>query len=352
MKVAIRTDASYSLGTGHVMRCLTLAEMLAARGANVTFICRELAGHLCEHIEQSGFRVVRIAPSPASKNDAEPSWKHDADASLRALSHLELRPDLLVVDQYSLERRWERALRSVATRILAFDDLANRTHDCDILIDPNLHDSPESRYAALVGEATRVFVGPQYALLRPEFDGYPPRVRDQGVGKLLAFFGGSDPTHEAFKVVQALRALDSRAPPTALVLGPINPCAQQVHEAARGLTEIKLLESTDKMARIMAESDLALGTCGGAAWERCLLGLPALVVISAENQRDDARILHSLGAVRNLGEGAQVGFDTWMAAITDLQEDSRALSAMSKAAMAVMVGRQAAIQEFESALIH
>jgi UDP-2,4-diacetamido-2,4,6-trideoxy-beta-L-altropyranose hydrolase len=345
VKVAIRTDASLAVGTGHVMRCLTFANKMAGRGAAVTFLCRKDTGHLCDQIEQAGFAVRTLEPG-------EMRWEQDAQESLAAVRSGAGATDLLVVDHYGLDVRWEGVLRSCARRILVIDDLANRMHDCDILLDPNLHDSPESRYSGLVGAMTRIFVGPQYALLRPEFDGIAPRTRESGVGRLLVFFGGADPSNEAVKLVHALRALAPRAPRTVMVLGPINPRAGEIREAAVGLTAIELIGVTREMARLMAESDLAAGTCGGAAWERCVLGLPALVVISADNQRDDARILHSRGAVRCLGEACETTVEDWAAAIAALQDDPPALSGMSRSAQAVMQGRREAVREFESALVH
>lgn len=348
MKVAIRTDASLEIGTGHVMRCLTLAGTLASRGAKVLFICLTQAGHLHDTIEDAGFAIASLA-------SAEPNgipWEQDAEESLDALRRSAFEPDLMVVDQYSLDARWERAIRSGAERILVIDDLANRMHDCDLLLDPNLHDSPESRYSALVSKSTRLFIGPQYALLRPEFDRVLPRTRDNGVGKMFVFFGGSDPSNEAGKIVRALRVLGKHAPRTVLVLGPINPHVQEIHGATIGLPEIEMFGSTNEIARLMAESDLALGTCGGAAWERCIVGLPALVVVNAENQREDARILDSLGAVRNLGEANQTSAEGWASAISALQSDPGALTKMSQAARAVMRGRREAVREFENALVH
>src|SRR6266404_1124497 len=237
VKVAIRTDASLGIGTDHVMRCLTLANAMAGRGAAVTFICGIGTGHLCDLIEEAGFAVGRL-PSDESHRTR---WQQDAEESLNVLRHLAFDPDLLVVDQYRLDAKWERTLRSRAGRILVIDDLANRTHDCDILLDPNLHDSPKNRYMGLVGAETRIFVGPQYALLRPEFERVAPRTRDQGIQRMLAFFGGSDPSNEAMKLVHALRKLGKAAPRTTLVLGPVNPRAREIRQAAAGLAEIDLI---------------------------------------------------------------------------------------------------------------
>lgn len=357
MNVAIRADASFNIGTGHVMRCLTLARALRDRGANVAFLCRQDSGHLCEHIEAHGFALTRLpscAPSTRGASSAlgEGAWEADAEHSRDALVRAGTRPDLLVVDQYSLSEPWEHALRPLARRILVIDDLANRAHDCDVLLDPNLHDSPATRYVGLVSATTRVFVGPQYALLRPEFDEAEPRSRDGTLSRLLIFFGGADSSNEALKLVHAIRALAERAPTAEIVLGPINSNGEAVRRAAVGLERVRLIGTTGEMSRLMAEADLGVGTCGGAAWERCVLGLPALVVISAENQRDDARILHSLGAVRNLGDARDTSEERWVTEISALQKNPAALQAMSRAASAVMFGRAQAVREFMGALAH
>jgi UDP-2,4-diacetamido-2,4,6-trideoxy-beta-L-altropyranose hydrolase len=357
VNVAIRADASADIGTGHVMRCLTLANALRGRGATVSFLCREYAGHLCDQVEADGFAVHRLPVQAALTPDAslvppQIGWEVDAEQSRLALEHAGMRPDLLVVDHYGLGIPWERALRPLTRRILVIDDLADRPHDCDVLLDPNLHDSPKIRYTRLVAPSTRVFVGPRYALLRPEFDRVAARTRDSGLSRMLIFFGGADSSNEALKLVHALRGLAERAPPTVVVLGAINSNVEEVRRTTRGVDRIQLVVTTGEMARLMDEADLGVGTCGGAAWERCLLGLPALVVVSAENQRDDARILHSLGAVRNLGDASDTSVKRWIAEIGALQKDPAALQAMSRAAAAVMRGRQQAVREFESALAH
>lgn len=356
MKVVIRADASVDIGTGHVMRCLTLANMLARRGAGVTFICREHAGHLCDQIEAAGFSVSRLKPLAAAQDAAltgkarvRSAWEIDAEQSCEAVGTAAV--DLLVVDHYELDERWECALRPMTRRILVLDDLADRRHDCDVLLDSNLHDGPEARYAGLVSPATRVFIGPRYALLRAEFESVAARVRGDGVHQLLVYFGGADPSNEALKVMLALRALAAKAPRAVLVLGPINPHADEIRKAAYGMERIEVLEATRDMAQLMAGADLAAGTCGGAAWERCVVGLPTLVVVNAANQRDDARILHALGAVRNLGDAHATRIERWAAEIDALRANPAALQKMSSASASVMHGRQAAVRELEAALV-
>lgn len=351
MRVAIRTDASFSIGTGHVMRCLALAKRLQRRGATIFFICRNLEEHLGALLEEQGFAVMRLPATGQDAADAAGSWLMDAADSQDAIGALGGTLDLLVVDHYGLDARWEKALRPLAARVFVIDDLADRSHDCDVLLDQNLHDMPESRYARLVPDSARVFVGPRYALLRAEFDSAAVRLRDQGLRRLLIFMGGTDPSNEALKLVLALRSMGSRAPLATCVLGPANPHATVVRQAAQGMENIVIVPATGEMAKLMEEADLAVGTCGGAAWERCMLGLPALVVVNAENQRDDARILDAMGAVRNLGDAVSISMQRWAAEIAALQKDPAALQRMSQASASVMRDRAQALQELEAALV-
>jgi UDP-2,4-diacetamido-2,4,6-trideoxy-beta-L-altropyranose hydrolase len=358
MKIVFRVDASLSLGTGHVMRCLTLAGTFRERRDVVSFVCRLHSGHLCDLIEARGFPVCRLTmrgrkrTAQATSRTAwlGASWQDDARQTRAAIEE-QGAVDLLAVDHYSLDADWESVLKGSARRVFVMDDLADRPHDCDVLLDQNLHDAPESRYLGLVRKTTRVFVGPRYAVLRPEFDDFSVRVRDRGVERLLVYFGGADVTNEALKIVLALRTLELEAPVATFVLGPSNPHARALRRAAAGFDRIKIIEATSEMARLIDQADLGIGTCGGAAWERCALGLPALVVVTAENQRDDARILHALGAVRNLGAAHLTGVQSWSKAISELRNNPTALRSMSRASAAVMKGRKSAMQELQAALV-
>jgi UDP-2,4-diacetamido-2,4,6-trideoxy-beta-L-altropyranose hydrolase len=195
-----------------------------------------------------------------------------------------------------------------------------------------------------------VFLGPRYALLRAEFDSIDARLRNGGFHRLLVSFGGTDPSNESLKFVSVLRMLGPDAPRTKLVLGPVNPHTTEVRAAASGIDAITVIERTTEMAALIYEADLGIGTCGVAAWERCLLGLPTLVVVTADNQRDDARILDSIGAARNLGDATTVSVERWAQEIRALRINPIALARMSHAALQVMHGHKDAILELETAL--
>jgi UDP-2,4-diacetamido-2,4,6-trideoxy-beta-L-altropyranose hydrolase len=355
--VVFRVDASSTMGTGHLMRCLTLAGGLRKIGLESLFMCRLHDWKVGDLIEEGGFRV-RWLPVAETAWAAGPlhaawlacSWEEDAEQCRAVIEELSGKPELLVVDHYALDARWEHALRPWVGRILVIDDLADRPHECDVLLDQNLHDAPGSCYSGLVNASTRLLLGPRYALLRPEFDAFEPRVRQSGLKRVAVYFGGIDPCGQAKNVVHALRALGLEPPATTLVLGSGNPDAKAVRAAAEGIKNINIVDTTIQMAELMYEADLGIGTCGGSAWERCAVGLPALVVVSAENQRSDARHLHDLGAVRNLGDAATVGVNVWVKAIRTIRSDPESLTAMSRAAAAVMRDRIDVVSALDTAL--
>ena len=179
MRVAIRVDAALHIGSGHVMRCLALANALKMGGANVSFICRPFAGHLGEHISAEGHRLNFLSPATQTITPPDPtqtpphttwlgeSWETDLAQTQAMLKGKTL--DWLIVDHYSLDIRWESAMRDFTDNIMVVDDLADRRHDCDLLLNQNLHDVKDSKYDRLISPECVRLLGLKYALLRPEF---------------------------------------------------------------------------------------------------------------------------------------------------------------------------------------
>jgi UDP-2,4-diacetamido-2,4,6-trideoxy-beta-L-altropyranose hydrolase len=309
MKIAFRTDASLKIGSGHVMRCLTLADALKAHGADCHFISRAHPGHLLEVIEQRGHKVHRLA-APLShvekaKAPAHAAWlgsTWQTDAADTAAMLADLQPDWLVVDHYALDQRWEEVLAPHCRKILVIDDLADRSHRCDLLLDQNLGRQPLD-YAGLVPTHCQVLTGPHFALLRPEFAALRPyslqrRQAQPALRQLLISMGGVDQPNATGQVLQALKtcALPADCRIT-VVMGLTTPWLQNVQELARQmpwLTEVVV--NVSDMAQRMADSDLAIGAAGSTSWERCCLGLPTLMVVLAENQRYIAAALDWAGA--------------------------------------------------------
>lgn len=310
MKVAFRADASLAIGTGHVMRCLTLADSLRTRGVKSVFLCRDHVGHMHQVVQDRGYPLLSLGgistTSPAEDTYAQ--WlgvesERDADDTRSRLTDLAV--DWLIIDHYGLDAAWEHSLRSTCGRIMAVDDLANRDHNVDVLLDQNLGKT-EAEYSARVPTSCRLLLGPSYALIRPEFAALRAKglsCRGQGrLRRILITMGGVD-LHNATGSV--LEALNAWAPSTNLevkvVMGANAPWRDQVIQQARHLPfPTEVLVNVQGMGDLMCDADLAIGAAGSTAWERCCLGLPTLQLVLADNQRPIANALSLAGAAHLL----------------------------------------------------
>jgi UDP-2,4-diacetamido-2,4,6-trideoxy-beta-L-altropyranose hydrolase/UDP-4-amino-4,6-dideoxy-N-acetyl-beta-L-altrosamine N-acetyltransferase len=317
--VAFRADASLEIGSGHVMRCLTLADALQAQGAQCYFLCREHPGDLCELVEARGYPIHRLPqkecdiktagtpgaePEPAHADWLGASWAQDAAACLPLLA--ELAPAWLVVDHYALDHRWETAvldgLPGSRPRLLVIDDLADRRHLADLLLDQNLGRQAED-YRGLIPERCQVLAGPRYALLRPEFREWREaslsrRARAPQLHRLLINLGGVDKDNVTGRVLDALTTCDLPADLLiSVVMGASAPWREAMTAQARAMPRhTEVVVNVSDMARRMSEADLAIGAAGSTSWERCCLGLPTLMVVLADNQREIADALAAKGA--------------------------------------------------------
>ncbi len=297
MRVAFRTDSSRQIGTGHLMRCLTLADELARRGHQSLFLCRELPGNIASLARERGHELEMLAapPSGAQVDETAPAhahwlgipWECDATGTAEALTAHGGPVDWLIVDHYALDARWEERLAAQHLRLMAIDDLADRPHSCDLLVDQNLYPDPGRRYHGLVPKSCRMLLGPRYALLRPEFSEARRKLRnrDGEVRRVFVFFGGVDADNETLKALEALALTDAAGIEVDVAIGRPNPHRETLRRYCEARPNVRLYVQTQRVAELMAAADLAIGGGGVATWERCALGLPALVWPLAENQR-------------------------------------------------------------------
>ena len=317
LRFAIRADASSSLGTGHVMRCLTLASELKSRGHEIVFVSRESPGDLRSYVENLGFEQQTI---PLLEQTEDADW-------VKA----NIRPEGVIVDHYGLDSIWEQPLLS-STRLLVIDDKANRPHACHALLDQNFFLNAEARYSELIPEHAMVFLGPRYALLRSEFRDTPPRPRSGEAKRILIAYGGSDPTGETLRAITALRErfdLEIKA-----VCGPSMSHRDEVLATAR--SHVEILPPSNEMCRLMDWADLSLGAGGSMNWERCHRGLPTLVTSVSEDQIGIARDLATTGAIQYLGHHNTVTPEQIQSKLASLQPPE--LKAMSEAASKLVPG--------------
>ncbi|WP_150303091.1 UDP-2,4-diacetamido-2,4,6-trideoxy-beta-L-altropyranose hydrolase [Pseudomonas saliphila] len=310
--VVFRADASLEMGTGHVMRCLTLANALKALGRECHFICREHPGHLIEYVLQQGHRVHPLAYVSGADTDddlAHASWlgtTQAQDATLCAPLLASLQPHWLVVDHYALDTRWEQKLKSYYHKLLVIDDLADRPHQCDVLLDQTLgRDSLD--YRPWVPANCTLLCGAHYALLRPEFAALRPysleRRRSAGLRHILISMGGVDKNNATGQILAALATAELPADYViTVVMGATAPWLEAVQQQATNMPVTTLVRSgVSDMAQLMADSDLAIGAAGATSWERCCLGLPALMAVLADNQMTAAAELEKQEAVITFG---------------------------------------------------
>lgn len=327
MNIVFRVDASEKIGTGHIMRCLTFADDLKTRGAEATFICRKAQGSFEDVIQKKGHEVRMLEGENAS-------WEEDAQQTIAALAGQ--KACCLIVDHYALDSKWEQKLRSSAAKIMVIDDLADRSHDCDFLLDQNFYFDAERRYENLAPSHCKRFIGPRYALLRPQFREARKylRPRDGHLHRILVSFGGSDLSNETLKALKALQEFEDLY--VEVVVGINSPHRESIEQLCMGIRNFSLHVGIENMAIIMMHADLAIGACGTTTWERCYLGLPSLVVILADNQKESSEALDKLGVVKNLGWHYQVAEATFAKAIKDAYDDPAAMRQMSQRALSMM----------------
>jgi UDP-2,4-diacetamido-2,4,6-trideoxy-beta-L-altropyranose hydrolase len=309
MKVVFRTDGSTLIGQGHVMRCLTLANVLRERGAEITFVCREHPGHLCDLIAQRSFAVRRLPLAeegvnlPGHAGWLGASWEADAEQTRQAIQGLGGTADFLVVDHYAADRRWEKALRPTVARILAIDDLADRVHDCDLLLDQNFFSDLATRYDGKVPPGCVTLLGPDYALLQPVYADLHSQValRDGQVHRIFVFFGGADTENLTGLSVAAFQQLGRPDIHLDVVMTEKNSRYQGIEKAIEGWGNIRLHGPLPSLGPLMATADLAIGAGGATVWERLCLGLPSVIVSLAENQKPVSKELAEAELVSYLG---------------------------------------------------
>lgn len=343
LRVAFRCDASVAIGTGHVGRCLSLATAVCNSGGHPVFVMRELPGNMLARVADLGFEV-RTLPAPAvnfvpTAKLAHAAWAgvsgaQDAVETAQVLADSTW--DWLVVDHYAFDLEWETTARLNATRLMVIDDLADRAHDCDLLLDQNLGRHTRD-YDMHLPAATPRMIGPKYALLRPEFSKMREGAllaRGGPLRHVLIAMGGIDAPDVTSILLQAL-------PDTlqvTVVMGSAAPSLDRVRSLAQA-RGARLLIDTPDMAQEMASVDLAIGGVGVSAWERCVLGLPSLMVVMADNQEPAAAALASAGAARLIGRAGDVDLPARLRVEIAALSDGGALETMSARAAVLCDGR-------------
>jgi UDP-2,4-diacetamido-2,4,6-trideoxy-beta-L-altropyranose hydrolase len=347
MRVAFRVDSSARIGSGHLVRCLTLAGELRRRGAEILFLSKAHHGDLIERAERERYVVKRLPSTEQSSfgNDHDySSWSGvdevaDAAETIRELENW--CADWLVVDHYGLGRAWESTVRSGAARLLAIDDIA-RPHDTNALLDQNWFGrNTAARYDGIVAPGSRMLLGPRYALLRSEYaqTRATSSPRDGSVRRVLVYFGGTDYLNDTGAVLQALSSPELLPLIVDVVIGPNHPDPAGIARMVEARPRTTLYQSLSSLAELMERADLAVGAGGATTWERACLGLPSITVVLALNQRDLSLAVAEEGAQVVLDLDQERGWRRWRNEIVHLASDPDRVKRMSIRASALTDGR-------------
>ena len=323
-----RVDAGAEVGAGHIIRCLTLAAGLSRRGWKCIFVCRE--------------GVEQFVPAPVTSRCEVIPVREGVDDVSEMIAVLPQGCDLMVVDHYVWDAGQERRCRGWANRILIIDDLADRQHECDFLLDQTL-ERPRADYASLVQTDTRLLIGPRFALLRPQFRSGRGKAVERhrnvsSVSRVLICMGATDYLNVSSASLRAIAAaklnaeIDVILSPHAPHLAEVRKTAEQVPQTVRVLTDVS------DVAQLMVEADVAIGAGGMSSWERCCMALPSLVIVTADNQRRVVQALSKEHAIHSLGEVHEVSQEMFAHALEQFAAQPEKLVEMSRQAAKICDG--------------
>ncbi|MEY0737795.1 UDP-2,4-diacetamido-2,4,6-trideoxy-beta-L-altropyranose hydrolase [Providencia stuartii] len=305
MKVIFRVDASKWIGTGHVMRCLVLADELKKKQVEIMFACLPQQGDLIDLINQKGYSLLKLSAvtkpiTPRFDGDyaywLQRSVQEDA---IDFLSNVQ-NADWVIVDHYALDYPWEKMIKDkLSCKILSIDDL-NRNHHSDIILDQNIWPNISTRYKTF---SKKKLLGPTYALLRENFAKLhrePIKQKNQ----VIAFFGGSDPTNECKKLFNAALKLQKFPFTLKIITGRQSENYKLINKLNTS-PNIEIFQYLDNFDEELASSRYAIGASGTSNWERFCLRIPSTIVAVAENQKELSSFLAEKKLVKSLGLGTQ-----------------------------------------------
>jgi len=299
----IRVDASPEIGIGHIMRCLTLAQELKNNFDKIIFLTQKDSGDFIGTIMKNKFEVIFI-----------PTTNNDPDIIKNLITTYSENKNFLLIDHYDIDSNFESSLKNIFERIFVIDDLANRKHDCDLLIDQNYYRDLNQRYEKLIQNGTITLLGPKYAIIRPEFRKINKKdiKKNSQIKKILVSFGGSDPTNECKKALDALCSIENSKFEIVVVAGIYNHKFEQLKKLYEKYSNIKIYRHVNDLSRLMLNSDLFIGAGGTTTWERFYMGLPSIVTIISDDQKESIEFLSDMGHIINLGLAKNVTSKTYI----------------------------------------
>ena len=332
MNIVFRVDSSIKIGSGHLVRCINLAKELIKKNISISFLSRAHLGNLNELVKKEGFNLITLKKKDIYDESDEDysSWlgvsqKDDAIESIDAMGNLEC--DLLIIDHYGIDHEWEKTLKNKAKKILVIDDLANRKHECDFLLDHNYRIDSKKRYLNLIQEKTELLVGPEFALLNEAF--YQNRkikkYSEKEYINLFIFLSSNIRQDLIYRFIKILEKKDFNKIKTHIVLGKNASIISNIREIKRENPNINFYEYLPNLAKLMVNSDIAIGAGGVTTLERMCVGLPSIVISIAENQEEICIDLQKLKLIDYLGKAHDVKDEDIRSALLKIISDRKYL---------------------------
>lgn len=337
------------------MRCIALATELRNQNITPHFICRELDGDLCDFIRNQQFNL-HVLPKPSASDKQgikdshvahadwlEVNWQQDSDETIDSIKDITKttdsnKVDWLILDHYALDHRWEQTLQDHTNNILVIDDLEDRFHLCDILLDQNLYSDMKNSYTGLTPITCNKLIGPEYTLLRDEFIAEKKQLRDRKpqLKKILLFFGGIDSSNETGKALKAIQLLNNSEISIDVIVGGSNPNKEEIKKTCQAMKNTHYHCQIGNIASLIAQTDLAISAGGINTYERCYLGLPSLTITTAFNQTAQNEATDNYGASLLLGDSNNVSSEMITTQLKRLIDSPDKLLKMSHAALSLM----------------
>lgn len=307
--LVIRVDASTQMGTGHLIRCLALAQAWKDAGDEVTFITACQSEGLLQRLREEEFDIHLLSCPYPDPSD----WVYTKDV---LASHPN---SWVVLDGYHFDEVYQRWVKETGHRLLVIDDMAHLKHYyVDIVLNQNLH-AEQLHYSC--EPYTRLLLGSRYVLLRREFLAWRDWKREipEVARRVLVTLGGGDPENHTLKVIQALQKVDIPGLEAIVVIGASNPHAE-VLEAAIGQSRIpiRLIHDARNMPELMTWADMAVSSAGTTTWELLFLGTPTLFLVLADNQSNIAEQIESQEVGKSLGQAENITVQSLVESIASL----------------------------------
>ena len=333
--IFIRVDSSTKIGYGHLIRCLALADTLK-KSFKINFICTNLNGNLISQICKKNFEVFRFNTKSQRIN-----VKKDAEKTISIIKKYRNKKSLLILDSYILSQEWENRVKPYVKRLIVIDDLMDRKHSCDLIIDQNLHTQMNSLYINSVPKNCVKLLGPDYAILRNQFIAQRKyaKIRSLPLKNILVSFGGSDNENHTLHALTSLKKLNSDVNVN-VVTGTANIGKKIIKNFCKKNFNYNYFEQVENMAKLMQVADLCIGSSGTTTWERCCVGLPAIAIVASNDQKDIASAVSKNKCIINLGKIKKSDNVNYVRLMKNLKNNE--LQNMSRNCMKLVDGKGAA----------